>query len=266
MNLIHMNCRLCNSDDLKYLYSVGYKDRFNYYRCKNCGLVNLDLEGLDFAEHQKQYYERFIPPEDYEKEKGARDAYGFVKKYVPLKGRFFDIGCGSGGVLYFAIKDGWEVKGLEISPEFAAYVSKRFSIEVDVSDFLKYDNKGEKFDLVSLRHVLEHLPDSILAMNKVSGFLKSGGYAHFEFPNINGIALRTTRFTKRIGIRKGSFKPDFKPGHSNNFSKGAFLYLLNITGFKLIRWETYSFKPVKNIIYNNIHIGAKVRAIVQKID
>jgi hypothetical protein len=45
-----LNCRLCNSADLKYLYSVGNNNKFDYYRCNNCGLVNLDLEGLDFAE------------------------------------------------------------------------------------------------------------------------------------------------------------------------------------------------------------------------
>jgi SAM-dependent methyltransferase len=260
-----MNCRLCNSPELNYLYSVGNDDKFDYYRCKNCGLVNLDLTGLNFSEHQNQYYERFIPPEDYEKEKGARDAYGFIKKYVPEKGRFFDIGCGSGGVLYFAIKDGWEVKGLEISSDFAEYVSKRFSIEVDTANFQEYDYKGEKFDIVSLRHVLEHLPDSILAMNKISGFLKEGAYAHFEFPNINGIAMKTRRFLKRIGIRKPKYKSEFRPGHCNDFSKGTFLYLLNQTGFKLIRWETYSFSSAKNIIYNRLHVGAKARAIVQKV-
>jgi hypothetical protein len=117
-----------------------------------------------------------------------------------------------------------------------------------------------------LRHVLEHLPDSILAMKKISKFLPKGGYAHFEFPNINGIAMRTRRFLKRIGLRKPNFHPDFKPGHSNDFSKPTFLYLLNLTGFRLIRWETYSFKPFKSFIYNHIHVGAKARAIVQKFE
>ena len=141
-----MNCRLCDSSELRYLYSVGYQDKFDYYRCKNCGLVNLDLRGLDFQEHQKQYFDRFVPIKDYEKEKGARQAYRFIKKYVPVKGKFLDIGCGSGGVLYFALKDGWEAKALEISPDFATYVSKRFNIEVDVADFLEYDKYDEAFD------------------------------------------------------------------------------------------------------------------------
>ena len=262
---VSFNCRLCESADLKYLYSVGHNDAFDYYRCKNCGLVNLDLEGLDFSDHQKQYYSRFIPPEDYENEKGAKQAYSFISRYVPLKGKFFDIGCGSGGVLYYAKKDGWDVKGLEISPDFASYVSERLNIVVDIANFLNYENHQDKFDLVSMRHVLEHLPDSILAMTKISGFLNEGGYAHFEFPNINGIAMRTRRFLKRIGIRRPKVSPEFRPGHSNDFSKRTFIYLLNITGFKLIRWETYSFKPFKNFFYNRIHTGAKARAIIQKI-
>lgn len=258
------NCRLCGKSELKYFYSVGQNDAFNYYRCCNCGLVNLDLEGLDFYSHQTKYYNRFIPPEDYNNERGAKEAYRFITKYVPFKGKFLDIGCGGGAVLYFAKMDGWNVKGLEISPDYAKYVSVRLNIDVVTANFLTYENQDEKFDLVSLRHVLEHLPDSILAMNKIYNFLKNGGYAHFEFPNIEGIAFRIKRFLANTGIRKTKFSSDFKPGHCNEFSKSSFIYLLNITGFRLIRWETYSFKPIKNFFYNRIHTGVKARAIVQK--
>ncbi len=259
-----MICRVCGSRELKFFYATGSEKQYKYYRCNTCALINLNLEGLDIFDNQQKYYHRFNPPEDYEKERGAKEAYEFIKRYVPLKGMYLDIGCGSGNVLYFAKKDGWDVKGLEISRDLAEYVSKRLGIEVVTANFLEYDNPGEKFEMVSLRHVLEHLPDPVHALNKISELLGKGAYAHFEFPNINGISFRMKRFMDRAGIRRKKWDPSFRPGHSQEFSKASFQYLLDITGFSLIQWETYSFKPFANKIYNKVHVGSKARAIVRK--
>ncbi|MFO7883063.1 MAG: class I SAM-dependent methyltransferase [Kosmotogaceae bacterium] len=220
---------------------------------------------MSISENQEKYFDRFIPIEDYEKEVGASDAWKFIKKYIPIKGRFLDIGCGGGAVLYFAQKDGWDVKGLEISDGFAKFVSQKLGITVVTIDFLEYDGDKEMYDVISLRHVLEHLPDSILAMNKISSMLKKGGYGHFEFPNINSLTHRLHRFLTKVKLEKKYYDSSYRPGHCNEFCKRSFQYLLNVTGFELVRWETYSFKPVTNFIYNNIKIGTKARAVVRKV-
>lgn len=259
-----MKCRVCKNPDLKLYYIQGDQNQFMYYKCPQCGLVNLDLENMKITESQQKYADRFKPPQDYEKEKGAKAAFRFVSKYVSGKGRYMDIGCGSGSVLYFFKKDGWEVKGLELSPVFAEHVKKHMDIDVKVANFLEYET-SDRFELVSLRHVLEHLPDSILAMTKISNLLTDGGYAHFEFPNINSLSHRFQRFRNRfIAIRK-KYKPGYAPGHCNEFCKSSFKYLLKETGFELVRWETYSFKPVPNFIYNHLHFGTKARAVVRNI-
>jgi 2-polyprenyl-3-methyl-5-hydroxy-6-metoxy-1,4-benzoquinol methylase len=259
-----MNCRLCSSDSLNLFYVQGYNDQFNYYKCKNCGLVNLDLDNLNIIENQQQFADRFNPAMNHEIDKGGYAAFQFFTKYVPVKGTYMDIGCGSCSVLYFAKKNGWIVKGLELSPVFAGYAKTTLNIDVELADFLKYKESGVQYDLVSLRHVLEHLPDSILAMNKISGLLKKNGYAHFEFPNINSLSHRLQRVRNKISFLKKKYDPSFVTGHCNQFSKQTFEFLLGKTGFKLIRWETYSFKPFNNFIFNHIHIGTKARAIVQK--
>lgn len=259
-----MNCRICNSDNLILFYVQGYNDQFKYYKCKNCGLANLDLDSINIIENQQQFADRFKPVVNHENEKGALAAFQFFTKYVPVKGKYMDIGCGSGSVLYFAKKSGWIVKGLELSPVFTEYVKNTLNIDVDLADFLKYEDSEGQYDLVSLRHVLEHLPDSILAMNKISGLLKKNGYAHFEFPNINSLSHRFQRMRNKIPLMKKKYDPSFVTGHCNQFTRKSFEFLLAKTGFKLIRWETYSFKPFSNYFLNHIHIGTKARAIVQK--
>lgn len=259
-----MECRLCKSQDLKLFYKQGDKLQYKYYKCKKCGLVNLDIADFPITESQIKYYNNFTPVDNYENKFKAKEAYNFIKKYVPIKGSYLDIGCGDGSLIYFALKDGWKAEGLELVPEYAVYVSNKLNIKVETANFLDFEGDIEQFDLVSLQHVLEHLPDSILALNKISALLKSGGYAHFEFPNINSITHRFQRFLSKLKLLNKKYPASYKPGHCNEFSRGSFEYLLKMTNFKLIRWETYSYKPLSNFIYNNIKFGTKARAIVQK--
>lgn len=259
-----MKCRLCGSVKLRPYYHQGSQSQYLFYKCLHCKLVNLDLENVDIISNQQKYPEQFNPPANYEMEISARKAYEFIVKYVPVKGSYLEIGCGNGALLYFARKDGWIVKGLELSPVLANFVKEKLDIEVDVQNFLETDYKTEQYDLISLRHVLEHLPDSLLAMKKLNMLLKKDGYAHFEFPNIESLSHRLQRFRDKIGFKK-QYSVNYFPAHCNEFCKDSFKYLLSKSGFKLIRWETYSSKFFSNLIYNHIHIGTKARAIVQKI-
>ena len=260
-----MKCRICGSEELSLFYKQGSNDQFEFYKCGNCKLVNLDLENISITDNQQKYTTDYQPPKNYNLEKKALKTFRFANKYVPVKGDFMDIGCGFGSVLYFFKNNGWNVRGLELSNELASHVKQTLDIPVDVSDFLVYDSK-QQFDLVSLRHVLEHIPDSNLALNKISGLLKPHGYILFEFPNISGLTHKILRLRNRIRWLKKEYKSSYVPGHCNEFSRSSFEYLLKKNSFKIIRWETYSAKPLSNFIYNHIHSGSKARVIVQKVD
>jgi len=56
-----MNCRLCDSNELSLLYQQGSHNQFNFYQCKKCKLVNLDLESISMADHQQKYFTDYVP-------------------------------------------------------------------------------------------------------------------------------------------------------------------------------------------------------------
>jgi len=264
-----MVCRLCGSKNLLLYYKQGINDQFKYYKCNNCKLINLDLRNVKIIENQDKYQEVFKPIANYDKEKASFKAYLFITSFVPpppgtVKKRFLDIGWGRGQPLYFFKKNGWIVKGLELSPIFAEYIKKQIDIDVEVSDFMKYNSGIGENDLVCLRHVLEHIPDSVSAMNKIASLLKRNAYAYFEFPNINGLSHRIQRLRNHFNFLKKKFLPSYVPGHCNEFSRHSFEFLLKKTGFRLIKWETYSNKFLSNLLYKHVHIGTKARVIVQK--
>lgn len=257
-------CRLCGSKNIYLYYTLGNRQQFKYYRCRECDLVNYDLSG---GLNQEKYAVEFVDPADEKHRINILQdrTYDFIKQNFFSKGSMLEIGCGNARILYRAREDGWEVQGLELSKYLAETVTKRLNIAVQVADFLELNtDPKDKYDLIILRHVLEHLPEPIIAMDKIRNLLKPEGKAVMEFPNIQGIDLQVKRFLTKLGRRK-KFSKGFVPGHANEYSKLSFTNLLAKTGFTLLKWETYSNHPFKNLIHKRIDIGNKARVLIQKL-
>lgn len=247
---------------------MGNDGQFRYFQCSNCRLVNYDLAtGLG----QEQYVVTDCDPtDDHDKWNHDKDqSFRFISGYLPTPGSMLDIGCGNGRLMYLAKRAGWHVKGLELSEEMAEAVREQLGADVVVADFLEVEPQAiseDLFDLICLRHVLEHLPDCRLAMSKLRQLLKPDGHILIEIPNVESLSRRLKRFLSRTGVRRTRYPADMVIGHANEFCKQSFEYLLRETGFTLVRWETYSKKPLGNYIYNRVHIGSNARALIRRAD
>lgn len=257
-------CRLCGSDDLILWMRDGHNSDLDYYKCGNCTLWNYDLDcGVD----QTQYTETYVSPEDTEHRFniGITESWEFLRRYADKPGSIMDIGCGSACLLYLARKEGWQVRGMELTEKASQDIFEDQGIDVIVANFLEYDNPdNELYDVVVLRHVLEHLPDSLLAMTKIGSLLKGNGLALLEFPNTRSMSYMVKRVLKNRGLRNKKYSTDWRPGHCNEFCRASFEYLLENTGFELVVWRTYSSKPLASAFYRVIPIASKARALVRK--
>jgi len=259
-----MICRLCGNRHLFLFYTQGSRGQYRFFKCPACGLVNYDLSGgLD----QDKYGTFFPDPLDARlKVNKSQDlTYRFIEKHIRPKGRLADIGCGNGELLLKAKMNGWTVLGFELSPILAGSIRSRFGIEVEEKNFLEIaESSYEPFDVVVLRHVLEHLPDPVLAMKKIGGLLRPGGCAVLEFPNIEAWDLRVKRRLSGLGLHRKRYPDRYMPGHCNEFSHKSFSILAEITGFEIRIWETYSYIAFANYLLHLAPVGGKARALVQK--
>lgn len=259
-------CRLCGDDDLYLYHSMGNDGRYRYFRCRNCSLVNYDL-ATGLTQEQFEAPDK-DPTDDSEPWNLDKDqSFRFLNRYLAPPGRMLDIGCGNGRLMYLARRAGWDVKGLELSPAMAKLVRKRLGAAVVVADFLEVEPDAidaVKFDLICLRHVLEHLADCLLAMRKLKALLAPDGHVLIELPNVESISKKVKRFRTNRGWRQPVYPNELAIGHANEFCRKSFEFLLGKTGFDLVRWETYSRKPVANFLYNRIHIGSKARALIRR--
>jgi 2-polyprenyl-3-methyl-5-hydroxy-6-metoxy-1,4-benzoquinol methylase len=257
-------CRLCGSDDLVLWMRDGRNRDLNFYRCRNCTLWNYDLDcGVD----QNQYTETYVSPDDknHKFNQDILQSWHFLRRQVKKPASIMDIGCGSAGLLYLARKEGWDVHGMELTRKAARNIFEDQGIEVIVANFLEYENPEKlEYDVVVLRHVLEHLPDSLLAMRQIGRLLRPNGVALLEFPNTGSISYSIKRVLKNLGLRNKKLTSDWRPGHVNEFCRTSFDYLLSQTGFELVTWRTYSNRQALNVLYRVFPVASKARVLVRK--
>jgi SAM-dependent methyltransferase len=102
------------------------------------------------------------------------------------QGRYLDVGCGSGGSVGAAAMLGWRVAGIEPDAE-AAQKARRYSDEIHTGDVLAAPFAAGSFDVVSMFHVLEHVPDPVAVVSRTLEWLAPGGLLIIEVPNAGGL-------------------------------------------------------------------------------
>ena len=100
------------------------------------------------------------------------------------------------------LKDiGCQVSGVEIDP-VAAAEARAFCEEVAVEDLNTLDlarRFDQRFDVVLMLDVLEHLTDPISVLRRVSSVLADGGWAVISLPNVAHVSVR-------LALLGGQFK------------------------------------------------------------
>lgn len=100
-------------------------------------------------------------------------------KYVDGSKFILDVGAGTGDFLITAKKNNWKINGVE--PNTSA---RKLASEKGLSLFDDLHNiNDQKFDVITLWHVLEHLPDLDNQIKKLKSLLKENGTLIIAVPN-----------------------------------------------------------------------------------
>ncbi|MEO6435832.1 MAG: class I SAM-dependent methyltransferase [Tepidisphaeraceae bacterium] len=98
------------------------------------------------------------------------------------EGKLLDFGCGAGKFLRRMDSVGWDVTGLDFST--SAVESVRKSGLKALQGTLPHPELGPaSFDVVTLRHALEHVPAPLEVLRAVRELLRAGGQVVIQVPN-----------------------------------------------------------------------------------
>lgn len=207
-------CPICQAD-ARYSFSgrdlmFDLYERHDYYACTVCGQIfmhpmpdaqtiasfyppSYDIYEEDFRHSCPGVWKRALM-----RAKGYLhlSAGPLVRMLAPLAGRLgesslpqwiqgghlLDVGCGNGRYLCAMRALGWTVQGVEFS-EDGVRVCRKANLPVHHGDIASAALPREHFDVITVRHVIEHIPDTGAFFDEIVSVLKPGGQLILATPN-----------------------------------------------------------------------------------
>lgn len=260
----YTNCNLCGKDDTTLCFEVeekitGAKQNFRVVKCKNCGLIYTN------PHPPKDIILQYYPCEiyySYSRYNGSKSLKGKLKEIVMeeagsypqvkgkgffqrclrqvclslkgnvsvivpyiKKGKILDVGCGSGQLLAWLKKHGWEVYGAEISPKAVKEANNR-GLNVFNGELIDAKFPENFFDTVVVNQVLEHTYDPMGLLKEINRILKQKGLLIVGVPNIESYESK---------VFGEYWSPLDVPRHLYHFSMSSLESMLQKKGFAIER-------------------------------
>ncbi len=231
-------CQICKSNDLsQFLQTKDYFFTDEYFTlsvCNNCNFVFTnpvpDIESIG------KYYgtEKYLSHDTnsngilgniYKTVRyfNLRGKYSLIKNFK-TSGQILDIGCGTGEFLNFMKQKNWETFGIEPEVKAKEFAINNYHLDIFPEDKLNEFDKN-KFDLITMWHVLEHVYDLNERLGIISDLLKNDGIF------INALPIIDSPDAKKFGNYWAGLDV---PRHLHHFSYESFSQLANNNGFKVI--------------------------------
>jgi len=228
-----------------------------YYLCRGCGLVYQSprMDAGELESFYGQEYRPFVQATDEPTTKDlqvqaarARAALEMVRPASLQVTRHLDVGSSSGAVL-LRFREAYGCAGVGIEP---GETYRRFSQSQGLTVYPSLDSlsrAGEgRFDLVSLLHVLEHMPDPIATLRQLrDAWMAPGAILLVEVPNlIEHEALERahlfgfTAATLGETVRQAGFRVSWRRTHGGFRSP-----VLKLYASLLARAESGQARPVQ---------------------
>lgn len=226
-------CPICGSEKNKFFCS---KNRFDIYSCQSCEAGFVWPIPASLADiYQASYFKGGLGDgrvnkfgyADYEEDKKAmrKTFIVYLNKILKLTAgrKIFDVGAATGYFLDLAKQAGWQTNGIEIS-EYAAKIARGKGHQVFLGNLEDLEIK-EKYDVVTMWDVLEHLSDPAKYLKLINNILNQGGILAIN-------TIDSSSFWARLWGR--SWHAILPPEHLFYYSVKSLKMLLEASGFKII--------------------------------
>ncbi|VAW24213.1 SAM-dependent methyltransferase, partial [hydrothermal vent metagenome] len=149
-----------------------------------------------------------------------------INSFKTTQKTILDIGCGTGDFLLMCKKNGWSVTGVEPNIKAKKIANKKLSLTNSPALYSELEEiNSQKFDVITLWHVLEHVPDLEAYLLKIKAMLKPNGILIVAVPNYKSYdAFYYKQFWAAFDV----------PRHLWHFSKTAIQKLFSKQQMKVV--------------------------------
>lgn len=153
-----------------------------------------------------------------------------------------DIGCGTGQFLKYMQKKNWDIGGVEKSE------SPRLQAERVLSKTIQEDifQITAKYEVVTLWHVLEHLPNLNATVAHLKTLLNANGHIYFALPNYKSLdAKEYKEYWAGYDV----------PRHLYHFDQSTFHKLMSRNGMKIVSTHPLYFDSFYVSLLSEKYLG-----------
>lgn len=200
-------------------------------QCAHCGLGHVEPmptpQALEdwYAKHYRQDYKGAVSPRLSHVLRAARIVlerwdWASAQAGFRLPQRSLDIGASSGEWVYLMHRLGVAARGVEPHQGYCAFARESLGLDVVAGTLQQHlpQMPAGGFDLVSMFHVLEHLPDPLQTLKDIARLLAPQGHLFIEVPDAAGMS---------------SPKNTFFRAHTLYFSAHSLAALARAAGFEV---------------------------------
>jgi SAM-dependent methyltransferase len=244
-------CPLCGATDARLFVQTNTEsragDRYSVVTCTACRLKYTrplpDAEELATLYLDNSYVTRDSrqPVVD-----GLRSLFQrtiFLRQRQALLGRpaswILNVGCGNGEWLAALRKRGWDAYSTDLSPA-AITLARAKGLNAYQGDLVSAAFPDGFFDVVTLWHVLEHVPDPKAEILEAAWILKGGGLLVVEVPNGDSLTL---------SIFRGYWYHLDIPRHLQFFGPRSLERLVTKAGFSPSQWQHFHHWDFTSVFY-----------------
>lgn len=242
------SCPVCGHSNFEpFLSSTDYtvsKKLFSLIRCAQCKLVITSprpeteklgeyYQSADYISHTSKANSLIDSLYLMVRSFTMRGKKMLAKNLQPNKGMVLDYGCGTGDFLHACKEDGWQAQGVEPGEGARSLAQQKgVTVAASINDIVG------SFNLITLWHVLEHVPDLNEALTHLHQKLTPDGSLIVAVPNHSSLDGK---------VYKEHWAGYDVPRHLWHFSAQNMEQLLLNNGFKL--------KAVKPMLFDSFYVS-----------
>lgn len=188
------------------------------------------------------------------------------------RGRWIDIGCQTGGMLVAAKRAGYTIAGADVDTHSAAFCREHHDADARDGTLTEAAFPTGSADVISYRHVLEHVHDLEAELAEVHRVLAPGGLLLIEVPHGSGIRLWQDRVLSALRLRARERMLRNVPQHLYYFRARDLRTLLERAGFVVLAERTYGrYRPERSLlrrayerVRDGLRLGNKLRLVARR--
>lgn len=234
-----MDCICCNSSNFDVYSEKSYLE-LQINKCKNCGLYvtgNSEERIKDIIQYyyKKEFWDivgselsltsNFTDVNSQGKRRQWVSQYAYCKPYLQNKKRFLDVGAGAGQTIFWFEELDFDVMGIEPDLRNVELINGKLKNGKCLQGFIEEFNTNEKFDIIWISHVFEHLIKPDIVLKKFKKNINPNGIVFIEVPNCGNKEILD------LSIHKNPSTYHFTKDTISNIAKRS--------GYKVLRCDVF---------------------------